>query len=78
VTLLYHEATFLDADKSRAKETFHSTALQAAKIAEKAKVRQLLIGHFSSRYTDLTMLEDEAKTVFSNTELALEGKVFKV
>lgn len=78
VSLLYHEATFLDEDKARAKETFHSTAIHAAKIAERAKAHKLLIGHFSSRYTDLSILEEEAKTVFKNTELAIEGKVFKV
>lgn len=78
VSLLYHESTFLEEDKTRAKETFHTTALQAAKIAKKANAGKLLLGHFSSRYIDLSVLEAEAKTVFKNTELALEGKVFKL
>jgi len=78
VSLLYHESTFLEEDKTRAKETFHTTALQAAKIAKKANAGKLLLGHFSSRYIDLSVLEVEAKTVFKNTELALEGKVFKL
>jgi ribonuclease Z len=78
VSLLYHESTFLDLDKARAKETFHTTALQAAKIAEKSNATKLLLGHFSSRYIDLSILEEEAKTIFKNTELALEGKVFKL
>lgn len=77
-SLLYHESTFLEEDKTRAKETFHTTALQAAKIAKKANAGKLLLGHFSSRYIDLSVLEAEAKTVFKNTELALEGKVFKL
>lgn len=77
-SLLYHESTFLEEDKTRAKETFHTTALQAAKIAKKANAGKLLLGHFSSRYIDLSVLEVEAKTVFKNTELALEGKVFKL
>ncbi len=78
VDLLYHEATFLHEDLQRAKETTHSTALQAAQIAKKANAKKLLLGHFSSRYIDLSVLENEAKTVFENVELAIEGGVFKV
>jgi ribonuclease Z len=78
VDVLYHEATFLHADLQRAKETTHSTALQAAQIAKKSNARKLLLGHFSSRYLDLSVLENEAKTVFKNVELAIEGAVFKV
>lgn len=76
--LCYHEATYLHASLDRAKETFHSTALQAAMIAGKAQAGKLLIGHFSSRYSDLTLLLNEARSVFQNTELATEGSVFKV
>lgn len=72
--LLYHEATFLNDMLPRAKETFHSTALQAATIAQKAEVHQLMIGHYSARYRDLQPLLDEAQTVFSNTILSIEGK----
>ena len=78
VDLLYHEATFLHEDLQRAKETTHSTALQAAQIAKKANAKKLLLGHFSSRYIDLSVLENEAKTVFENVDLAIEGEVFKV
>lgn len=78
VDLLYHEATFLHEDLQRAKETTHSTALQAAQIAKKANAKKLLLGHFSSRYIDLSVLENEAKTVFDKVELAIEGGVFKV
>ncbi|MES2139810.1 MAG: ribonuclease Z [Bacteroidota bacterium] len=74
VDLLYHEATFLNDMLPRAKETFHSTALQAATIAQKAEVHQLMIGHYSARYRDLQPLLDEAQTVFSNTILSIEGK----
>lgn len=74
VDLLYHEATFLNEMLPRAKETFHSTALQAATIAQKAEVHQLMIGHYSARYRDLQPLLDEAQTVFSNTILSIEGK----
>lgn len=76
--LLYHEATFTNELKKRAKETYHSTAKQAAMIASKAQVGQLLIGHFSSRYKDLSVLLDEAKEIFSNTSLAEEGELFPV
>lgn len=72
--LLYHEATFLDELLSRAKETFHSTALQAGLIAQKADVGQLIIGHFSARYKDLDPLLQEARIHFPNTILASEGE----
>ena len=74
VDLLYHEATFLHEMLPRAKETYHTTALQAATIAQKAEVHQLMIGHYSARYKDLQPLLDEAQTVFSNTVLSVEGK----
>lgn len=78
VDLLYHEATFTNDRLARAEETFHSTALQAAQIAHDAKVRDLIIGHFSSRYRELNDHLTEAKTVFERTALALEGTTFDV
>ncbi len=76
--MLYHESTFLHELHERAKETFHSTALQAATIAQKAKVGKLLLGHFSARYRDLTPLLEEARSVFENSFLAIEGQKFVV
>ncbi len=73
VDLLYHEATFADTDKSRAKETGHSTAGQAAQIAKMANVKKLMLGHFSARYPDNNILLEEARAVFANTVLANEG-----
>ena len=73
VDCLYHETTFLEDMKDRAKQTFHTTAVQAATVAVKANVKKLLIGHFSARYSDLQPFLDEAKPVFNNTELAVEG-----
>lgn len=70
--LLFHEATFANEDAPRAKETFHSTAMQAAQIAKDAGVKKLLIGHFSARYEDENLLLQEASAVFPNTELAKE------
>lgn len=71
--VLYHEATFADDATSRAKETGHSTARQAAEFAAKAEVQRLVIGHFSARYNDERMLLKEAKSAFPHTILAHEG-----
>jgi ribonuclease Z len=71
--VLYHEATFAEAENMRAQETHHSTARQAAEIAKAANVRKLIIGHYSSRYNELDKLLDEARAVFPETELADEG-----
>ena len=76
--LLYHEATFLHNMLDRANQTYHTTALQAGQVAKENNIQQLLIGHFSARYKSLTELLDEAREVFPNTELAIEGKTFKV
>ncbi len=73
VDLLYHECTFLHEMLERAVQTGHSTARQAGQLAQRAAVRQLLIGHFSSRYRDLQPLLDEAQREFADTRLALEG-----
>ncbi len=78
IDLLYHEATFMDSEAKRAKETFHSTASQAGAIAMKASVKSLIIGHFSNRYQKLDGLLNEAKSVFENTELALENSLFEI
>jgi len=76
--LIYHETTYLDALQQRAIDRFHSTTKQAALIAKKANVRKLLIGHFSSKYDTLEEFETEAREVFLNTELAIEGVTYKV
>ena len=73
VHLLFHEATFAQCDAARAKETFHTTAAQAAEMAREAEVRQLVIGHFSARYDDETILLKEAQTIFPNAILAKEN-----
>ncbi|GHN02906.1 ribonuclease Z [Cytophagales bacterium WSM2-2] len=74
--LLYHEATFMQEDMDKAIETKHSTTLQAAEIAQRAEVKKLILGHFSARYKDLELVLNEAKTLFENTELAIEGTTF--
>lgn len=77
-TLLYHESTFLQSEETRAKETFHSTAIQAAQAAKEAGVQQLLLGHFSSRYMDDETFLVEAQPIFRNTMLAYEGLTLPV
>ncbi len=72
--VLYHEATFLVKDQELANMTLHSTSIDAANIAKHAKAKKLLLGHYSSRYENIHPLLDEAKTIFENTELAIEGK----
>lgn len=72
VDLLFHEATFAEEDAPRAKETFHTTASQAAQIARDAEVKNLLIGHFSARYDDESLLLEEARAIFPATQLAKE------
>ncbi|QHT69765.1 ribonuclease Z [Rhodocytophaga rosea] len=74
VDLLYHESTFLEVETQRASETFHSTARQAAKIAQLAKVKKLILGHYSSRYKDLSLFLEEARSIFPNTVLSIEGE----
>lgn len=76
--MIYHEATYLDNLRERAELRFHSTAKQAALIAKKAGVKKLLIGHFSSKYDTLEEFEAEAKEVFPDTELALEGVAYTI
>jgi len=78
VDLLYHESTFLNDKAERAKETFHSTAEQAAKIAAAAKVKQLMLGHYSARYGDTDVFIAEAEPFFKNILLASEGKKIKI
>ena len=78
VDLLYHETTYLDELKERAVKRFHSTTVDAARIASIAKVQKLLIGHFSSKYDKLDDFERETRHVFPNTDLALEGVTFRI
>lgn len=74
VDLLYHESTFLENKKDRAEKTMHSTALEAAKMANLCGAKKLLLGHFSARYDNLSLFKEEAKTIFDNTDLAIEGE----
>ena len=77
-SLLYHESTFLSDREDLAVKTKHSTAKQAAEIAKLSNVDQLILGHYSNRYGDLSLFKTEAQEVFENVELAEAGKVFSV
>lgn len=78
VCTIFHEATFLESELKRAIQTNHSTASQAATIAQKSNANQLIIGHYSSRYKTLDTHLSEAKAIFENTQLANEGLTFKL
>lgn len=77
-SLLYHEATFLADREDLAKKTKHSTSKEAALIAKNANVNQLILGHYSGRYKDISLFQKEAQEIFDNTELAKPGKIFKI
>jgi len=76
--LLYHESTFLEDRIDLTDYTKHSTAKQAAQIAKDANVGQLILGHYSSRYNDISLFEKEAKTVFENVILGEAGKLVEI
>lgn len=78
VSCLYHETTFLQDREVLAGTTKHSTAAQAARIAQQAQAKQLIIGHYSNRYKNIDTFKKEAQTFFKNTLLADEGKVFEI
>jgi ribonuclease Z len=78
VSLLYHEATFIEEHKNNAIQTAHSTAMQAATIASLASVKKLIIGHFSARYKSLNQHLVEARNFFPYTDLAIEGRLFEI
>ncbi|MCH8072944.1 MAG: ribonuclease Z [Proteobacteria bacterium] len=78
VDLLYHEATFMEDKRERAKETYHSTAAQAAEIAKKAGVGKLLLGHFSARYKEMDLFLSEASAIFEHVTLAEDGTEYSI
>lgn len=73
VKVLYHEATYADDQTLRLSKTMHSTGEQAALIAKQANADKLLIGHFSSRYNDVSVIEKEARKTFENTTAVKDG-----
>ena len=75
-TILYHESTFLEEHAHLCKKTKHATAKEAATIAHKADVEQLILGHFSTRYNSIELFKNEAEAIFNNVLLADDGKEF--
>jgi len=78
VDCLYHEATFMDDELLRSKQTEHSTARQAGEIARKAHVKKLIIGHYSARYNNQEALLNEAREEFENTVLGEDLTVYEI
>jgi ribonuclease Z len=78
VDTLYHESTFLESMAERSKEVKHSTAADAATIAQKANAGKLILGHYSARVEDHSLFLREAKPIFDNTVLAEENLVFEL
>ena len=76
--LLYHETTYAHAEHKIARERGHSTTVEAARIALKAGAGRLVIGHYSSRYKEESVLVEEARTVFPDTHPATEGTTFTI
>ena len=77
VDVLYHESTFLNSEEKLAEITMHSTAQQAGKIAKLANVKQLILGHYSTRYESILPFKEQAELEFENVELADDGKTFE-
>ncbi|MEN2487391.1 ribonuclease Z [Flavobacterium sp. B11] len=75
--ILYHESTFLESEARLAEKTLHSTAKEAASIALKANVKQLILGHYSTRYDGLEPFKKEAEEIFPNVLLADDGVSFE-
>lgn len=77
VDVLYHESTFLETEAHLANKTMHTTAKQAAEIAKKANVKNLIMGHYSTRYGNIELFKEEAQTIFKNIHLADDGNSFE-
>jgi ribonuclease Z len=76
--LLYHESTYLSDNEERALSRFHSTAAQAAMIAQKAGAKQLLLGHYSSKYREVAAFAQEAAAIFPNVLATEEGAAYEL
>lgn len=76
--LIFHEATFADEHLDLAHKMFHSTAREAAQVAAAAGAGRLVLGHYSSRYPDLNLLQNQAREVFPETYLASDGSIFEL
>jgi ribonuclease Z len=78
VDTVYHECTYLEADVEKATARYHSTAKQAAQIAKAAGAKQLLLGHYSSKYRELEPFREEATAIFPNVQTTIEGMAYEI
>jgi ribonuclease Z len=78
IDTIYHESTYTSDYEDRARLYYHSTSKQAASVARDAGAKQLLLGHYSACYIDESKILAEAKTIFPNSKLTDEGKIFDV
>ncbi len=78
VDMIYHESTYLEEDAEKAEARFHSTAIQAAKLAKLAGAKQLLLGHFSSKYKELDAFAEEAAQYFPDVTVSVEGVAYDI
>ena len=78
VDLLYHESTYPAELESKAEQYFHSTTRQAAVCARDAGAGKLLIGHFSSRVKDISLLQEECREIFPETIAVNDGDIFEI
>jgi ribonuclease Z len=76
VDMIYHESTYLEEDADKAAIRFHSTAAQAAQLARLANAKQLLLGHFSSKYKELEKFQEQAASIFPNSIVSVEGVAY--
>ena len=75
---IYHECTYLEKDITKAVARYHSTAAQAAQLAKLANAKQLLLGHFSSKYKELEPFQEEASAIFPNVFVSIEGTAYEI
>lgn len=77
-TTVYHETTYLDDMKELAKDRMHTTIGGAVEIAQKAGADQVITGHYSSRYKDITVFLDAGRQLWEGVQLGEEGKVYSI
>ena len=78
--MLVHESTFGKGEAKLARNYYHSTCIQAAKIANKADVKQLILNHISARYVGplAAQLQKDAASIFSNVKVVKDFDVIDV
>ncbi|XZF12493.1 ribonuclease Z [Chitinophagaceae bacterium MMS25-I14] len=75
---IYHECTYTHDAVEKAEARYHSTARQAAELASKTNAKQLLLGHFSSKYKELDQFHTEASELFPNVFVTQEGAAYEI